>query len=249
MRSLAMLLDRLALDTGPETVLAQSRARLIEALQERLGAESGALLDPPSLRFGERGRIAGVGLSAGYLDPFLANRERWGRSLGRLLGVARMGPAIDTEVYSSHERERLCAYREVFLPQRARSILVASFGYAGRSLGLVVLKRHGRAPGFRPCDGLALRRLLPAIGLVDAAFQFACATPAARVHPCDAFDTLSRRESQVAQLACKGMRNAEIAAMLGTSCDTVKKQLRSVLQKANVSNRTELAMVWTSARG
>lgn len=47
----------------------------------------------------------------------------------------------------------------------------------------------------------------------------------------------------MAHLVGRGMRNAEVAALLGTSCETVKKQLRSVMEKVGVSNRTELAMV------
>lgn len=52
---------------------------------------------------------------------------------------------------------------------------------------------------------------------------------------------LGPREGQVAALLVKGMHNGEIAALLGTTHNTVKKQVRRVLAKCGASNRTELA--------
>jgi DNA-binding NarL/FixJ family response regulator len=37
------------------------------------------------------------------------------------------------------------------------------------------------------------------------------------------------------------MRNREIAMLIGTSCETVKKQVHSVFTKLGVSTRAELA--------
>ena len=45
----------------------------------------------------------------------------------------------------------------------------------------------------------------------------------------------------MAVLVCKGMRNREIAMLIGTSCETVKKQVHSVFTNVGVSNRAELA--------
>jgi DNA-binding NarL/FixJ family response regulator len=90
----------------------------------------------------------------------------------------------------------------------------------------------------------SLSSLLPAIGLADAGFRFAFDETAGPARDPRRIDGLSPRETQVARLAYKGMQNAEIAALLGTSAETVKKQLASVMQKMGVSNRTELAMAW-----
>jgi DNA-binding CsgD family transcriptional regulator len=99
---------------------------------------------------------------------------------------------------------------------------------------VVVLKRHCRGAQFRVRDAAALDRVLPAIALADAGFGADAAVPAPAWQ-------LSPRESEVAALSCRGMHNAEIALLLGTSRNTVKKQLARVFEKVGVSNRTELA--------
>jgi DNA-binding NarL/FixJ family response regulator len=51
----------------------------------------------------------------------------------------------------------------------------------------------------------------------------------------------SQRELQVAHLIARGLANKEVAALLGTAPDTVRKQSIAIYRKAAVSNRTELA--------
>ena len=55
-------------------------------------------------------------------------------------------------------------------------------------------------------------------------------------------DTLSRRERQVAELISRGATNAQIAAMLGTSVQTVKNQVHSIMMKLGLRTRLELAL-------
>ena len=54
-------------------------------------------------------------------------------------------------------------------------------------------------------------------------------------------DALTPRQREVAQLATIGRTNAEIAAALGISINTVKARLKEVFERLNVDNRTELA--------
>jgi DNA-binding NarL/FixJ family response regulator len=59
---------------------------------------------------------------------------------------------------------------------------------------------------------------------------------------------LSEREAEVVVLAAVGQRNAEIAAVLAVSVDTVKTHLARSFRKLDVHNRTALsALVHTSA--
>ena len=55
-----------------------------------------------------------------------------------------------------------------------------------------------------------------------------------------ALGRLSHREQEVAQLVCAGHSNKEVAAVLGKSVLTVKKQLHSIYRKLQVSSRTKL---------
>jgi DNA-binding CsgD family transcriptional regulator len=56
-------------------------------------------------------------------------------------------------------------------------------------------------------------------------------------------DALTPRQLQVAQLAASGCTNAEIAAGLGISINTVKVRLKEAFDRLHVNNRTELASV------
>lgn len=242
------LFERLAVDAQASSTLAAFRAKLGDAVRQHMSADSAAMMDPPWGPFEDaRNRIAGLGPSAAWVDPFLANRRRWTKSLGRYVRALQHGPAIDSDVYGSRDRGRLAAYVELLLPQGATCMLASSVWYRCRTVALIVLKRHGRSPAFRARDVEALRGLLPAIGLADAGFQYSLGAPGASPLRNAGFGALSPREMQVAQLACKGMRNSEISAILGTSRETIKKQLRSVIEKMDVSNRTELAMVWAGS--
>ncbi len=63
-------------------------------------------------------------------------------------------------------------------------------------------------------------------------------------------DALTPRQSEIAQLAALGHTNAEIAAALGISINTVKARLKEVFERLDVCNRTELANVlrpWPNA--
>ncbi len=53
-------------------------------------------------------------------------------------------------------------------------------------------------------------------------------------------EPLTKREREAAELAAKGLRNAEIAEMLGISENTVKHHLKIAFQKMNIDRRSKL---------
>ena len=57
------------------------------------------------------------------------------------------------------------------------------------------------------------------------------------------WESLSPRERDVAALACLGYTNSQIGARLGTSTETIKTQMRSVLRKFDVETRSQLRML------
>ena len=57
------------------------------------------------------------------------------------------------------------------------------------------------------------------------------------------WQSLSRREQQVAALASLGNTNAEIATYLNLAIDTVRSHIRSILVKFGVSSRKELGIL------
>ncbi len=244
----ARLFDRLVRDLPDAEDLAAFRNKVLESVAREIGADSGSLLDPRGTRLTPRHATSRVGMLE--IDPrwrrlFVANRARYERSAERLFQAMEEGrPVIDSDVYQRRERERLDLYAEILVPQGATSMLCATVHHRGRALCQLALKRHGQSAAFRDRDAQALEALLPAVALADAGFQHApaLARDDVRFHPmCAEIQALGSREAEVAALVCKGMRNREIAMLIGTSCETVKKQVHNVLVKVGVSNRAELA--------
>ena len=54
---------------------------------------------------------------------------------------------------------------------------------------------------------------------------------------------LTDREKQILRLVCDGMSNAEIAAQLVISAETVKSELKRIFRKIGVKNRTQAAVL------
>jgi DNA-binding CsgD family transcriptional regulator len=247
------LFERLVRDAEGAPNIAAFRTRLLWSLRELVGADSAAVIDPGWLDVDARGareRTVVFGTSAGFTQPFFAHRRRYARSLSRMVRMMGTGrPVIDDAVYGARDRQRLAVYREIFLPQNATSILAASARCRGVETAMLVFKRHGRSARFRAPDTARLEAMLPVVALADAGFRYAFEARRAVAAPARSslLQGLGEREAQVGQLASRGLRNAEIAAILGTSAETVKRQLRSVFAKVEVSNRTELAMLWGSA--
>ncbi|MGA9533328.1 MAG: response regulator transcription factor [Anaerolineales bacterium] len=66
---------------------------------------------------------------------------------------------------------------------------------------------------------------------------------AAEAAPSNPQDVLTERESELLQQVALGLSNKEIASALSISENTVKFHVKNVLQKLNVSNRTEAVSV------
>ena len=58
------------------------------------------------------------------------------------------------------------------------------------------------------------------------------------------FAELTKRELEVAALVAKGLRNREIAEVLGISLGTVKDHVHRVLAKSGLESRAEVAALW-----
>lgn len=57
----------------------------------------------------------------------------------------------------------------------------------------------------------------------------------------------SERERQVIELVAQGLKNSEVAAIIGTTEHVVKNYLRVIYDKLGLWNRVELAL-WYEAR-
>ena len=89
-----------------------------------------------------------------------------------------------------------------------------------------------------PQDGL-----LEAIRLVHARKRYFPADIAARLTERMARSNLTPREHQVLQLVAKGLTNKEIGRAFGISDNTARNHVNSIIEKLEVSDRTEAATI------
>jgi DNA-binding CsgD family transcriptional regulator len=93
----------------------------------------------------------------------------------------------------------------------------------------------------------ALRRIgveLERLGISPSTLPDSCRTPA-----CPELDSLSPRESEIAQLLVAGNRVSTIARRLFISQHTVRNHLQSVYRKVEVSSQAELIDKLTGSAG
>jgi two-component system NarL family response regulator len=81
--------------------------------------------------------------------------------------------------------------------------------------------------------------LVEAIREVNAGHRYLPKGVAARLHENETGMRLTRREDELLDLLGKGLRNRELAQVLGISEDTVKTHLKSLFRKLDVSDRAE----------
>ena len=87
------------------------------------------------------------------------------------------------------------------------------------------------------------RNELPKYGKLTAMFSAGLSKLTRDIRSGELSGELTRREYETAQLAAEGKTNAEIAAELGISVNTVKMHLKSVFEKLQIKRRIELTRV------
>lgn len=165
----------------------------------------------------------------GYFDP----GQRKAREI-----VARFGPAfVDTDAYTLDERDRLPVFRELLRPAGISSVVLALVHIGARTTGMVHLVRTGTP--FRTEALVAAKPLLHALSVIH---QAALGRPDPEVERAvERLAPLTPREREVARLAGDGHAASQVAARLGTSVHTVRRQLEAIYRKCAIGNRAELA--------
>ena len=166
----------------------------------------------------------------------------------RDFNAVHRGAYRDTEVFSAKYRDGSPFYADIIRPQGISEQIVAFVTFRDAPTGAIHLCRHGRASRFTDREADAVRALLPTIALAQAALDplpaALAAEPLARLR--SRLSALSDRERQIVDLITRGLSNLEIAALCGTSANTVRNQIAGIFNKVGASSRTELASWATS---
>jgi DNA-binding CsgD family transcriptional regulator len=185
---------------------------------------------PPHCAFVSRG------FDAEMLKRMRARWPTYARELAPLtLASQREGVAIDGDVFGAR-RERLAYFQELVRPQGGTSSLYAHLALGAHEIGGLMLGRTG--PGFSGGDINIVRGLLAPLSVgLAAVMQHESLHQA---HGRCAIAAVTPREGEVLRLLQLGYTNPEIACALGTSPNTVRNQVASLLAKVGATTRAEL---------
>lgn len=222
--------------------LPELRRTVLERLQREIGYETAF--------WGDRSRVAvrsaldvyrtSHGRARQSLERYAAARERYDLPETSQIVRAARGVTVDVEVFSAAQRDRLPLYVEVLRPAGIRTYLACDVAFRGNPSSFFALCRHGRGVGFTTRDKDVLHAIKSTVGLAEAAFSGRAPVPEPAQGRLESYG-LSPREAQIATMLLSGLQNKEIAALLGTSPDTVRKQTIRIYEKAGVSTRGQFA--------
>lgn len=138
----------------------------------------------------------------------------------------------DRDVFSSWGLVDKAYYRELTLPEGGLESIVAYLDWRGCSTAAVMLGSRRRH--FSRAARNALSELGKTLSLVIAA-----APSDHQLYPPGG--VLTAREQEVVGFVEAGLSNADIAKCLGSSVNTVRNQVASILRKLELGSRVELA--------
>jgi DNA-binding CsgD family transcriptional regulator len=185
-----------------------------------------------AMRIDLHGEIAVAGLSTARLAGF---RERWpiyARELAPISARAELGAVVDASVLGRRLFERTTYWNELARPLGLGASLVAPLRLSGRRIGTFVLSRDGWT--FDADEYAVIETVLPTLSVCAAALVVSMP----HAHR-ESEAALSAREREVASYLSLGLTNADIAVATGTSVNTVRNHVASILRKLGAANRTE----------
>jgi DNA-binding CsgD family transcriptional regulator len=187
-----------------------------------------------------------LGLDANALARGQAAWDENAVLLGRLrdLAIEQGGVATDRQAFPESSRGRRAWEQRVARPLGVRSMLIAHLSMGQRIISAILLFRRDSS-AFERAAQEAMRQLVPALSLGDAAHQYALARelqgPRTRLACVD--QRLTARQREVVERVALGHTNLEIGAALGVSANTVRNLLTEVRKRLGAANRAEIVRI------
>jgi DNA-binding CsgD family transcriptional regulator len=172
----------------------------------------------------------------GVSDTFIEKYQKFGKSVDPVLRyvVQYHAPAHEELVLPKGTWKQSELYQRCCSTYDHEHIMTGPIVGQGQLIGTVNFARIGHMPPFNHLD-------LASLGAVCTHFSTRLAE--LRRHPLvpnPIIDRLTSREIQIANLAAKGLTNAEIGAELWITQNSVKQALKRMFRKLEVSARTEM---------
>lgn len=180
----------------------------------------------------------------GLPDVFVETYEREGRDIDPVLAwvAAHHAPSHTAHALPEHEWMRSDLYRRVASRWGTERYMLVPILVDGAMMGTLNFGRRLSSPAY---EGTAL---------ADASAL--CAHVSARITALRLVSAgttrwhreLTGRELDIAEMVGKGLTNAEIAALLRISPNTVKKALKAIFHKLGCARRAELAAMMSTGK-
>lgn len=172
----------------------------------------------------------------GVSDTFIEKYQKFGKFVDPVLRyvVQYHAPAHEELVLPKGTWKQSELYQRCCSTYDHEHIMTGPIVGQGQLIGTVNFARIGHVPAFNQLD-------LASLGAVCTHFSARLAE--LRRHPLvpnPIIDRLTSREIQIANLAAKGLTNAEIGAELWITQNSVKQALKRMFRKLEVSARTEM---------
>ncbi len=192
----------------------------------------------PSLGQFESG--VGINLSEGHTERYLSyHQHRHSSRIAHLLG--RKGAVRISDIISSADFRKTEIYNDLLAADRHKFGLQLALYHHGRYLSDIRIWRGEGTLDFTDQDQQLLDLIEPAFVRAYMRLSTGKEAPKAPLKAA-AFQGLSGREAQVAELVALGHSDKEVARKLGVSFPTVRTHLGNVFSKLGARNRTELAL-------
>ncbi|TYQ27787.1 GAF domain-containing protein [Pseudanabaena sp. UWO311] len=172
----------------------------------------------------------------GVSDTFIEQYQKFGKSIDPVLRyvVQYHAPAHEELVLPDGTWKQSELYQRCCSTYDHEHIMTGPIVGQGQLIGTVNFARIGHVPAFNQLD-------LASLGAVCTHFSARLAELRKQSFvPNPMIDRLTSREIQIANLAAKGLTNAEIGAELWITQNSVKQALKRMFRKLEVSARTEM---------
>lgn len=207
---------------------------LLAALRDRFDSDVGMIHVLATYPITGGGPIATLGFDA---ERMRASAHRWSAYLTELapLGLRAINTGwivTERDVFGSAVLAKKAFYRELILPERGVESMVGYLPWRGKATAALTLGSRGRRYSMAAREAFA--KLVPALALAVAAAQSPVVTFSVT-------GRLTPREREVLSYVEAGLTNAEIACCVGSSVNTVRNQIASMLRKLELDSRAQLA--------
>jgi DNA-binding CsgD family transcriptional regulator len=217
--------------------------RDFDAMRLEIMKQLGHLIDYDGSSFylsapGEPGKLCrplGINYSKDEMEKYIEEFQRIDYSEGLML-TGRNIAYRESDIIEEEVRIRSAYYQAVYVPHGWHFSIHLNLSYEEEFLGILSFFRKKGKPNFSYDD-------VQVLSMIKDHLAFRMSQERVRkplLEDSPAFETLSRREREIARLLLTSLSPEEMAEKLSISINTLHKHMNHIYQKMGVKNRMQL---------